>query len=182
MTVIAEKPEFRIPAGYLDQVFGRRHQVDDRLGGQPGDRGTAIQVVADGPRALYKIGDVEGVTLHTEPARRPGPGRGRPGAGHLSEPGRQGARRAFQVSTVNRSSQYVRDMPTVWQDCGHGSADLVWLISIRLSGRGPAVRRVRPGQRLPGINHLMQEYGVTHLTANKALRLLVTEGPARRAW
>ncbi len=31
------------------------------------------------------------------------------------------------------------------------------------------------GQRLPGINDLMQEYGVAHLTANKALRLLVTE-------
>ena len=34
------------------------------------------------------------------------------------------------------------------------------------------------GQRLPGINDLMQEYGVAHLTANKALRLLVTEGLA----
>ncbi len=35
-----------------------------------------------------------------------------------------------------------------------------------------------PGQRLPGINDLMQGYGVAHLTANKALRLLVTEGLA----
>jgi GntR family transcriptional regulator len=35
-----------------------------------------------------------------------------------------------------------------------------------------------PGQRLPGINDLMQEYGVAHLTANKALRLLVAEGLA----
>ena len=35
-----------------------------------------------------------------------------------------------------------------------------------------------PGQRLPGINDLMQEYGVAHLTANMALRLLVTEGLA----
>ena len=35
-----------------------------------------------------------------------------------------------------------------------------------------------PGQRLPSINDLMQEYGVAHLTANKALRLLVTEGLA----
>jgi len=34
------------------------------------------------------------------------------------------------------------------------------------------------GQRLPSINHLMQEYGVAHLTANKALRLLVAEGLA----
>ena len=34
------------------------------------------------------------------------------------------------------------------------------------------------GQRLPSINDLMQEYGVAHLTANKALRLLVTEGVA----
>lgn len=35
-----------------------------------------------------------------------------------------------------------------------------------------------PGQRLPGIKDLMDEYGVAHLTANKALRLLVTEGLA----
>jgi GntR family transcriptional regulator len=35
-----------------------------------------------------------------------------------------------------------------------------------------------PGQRLPSINDLMQTYGVAHLTANKALRLLVTEGLA----
>jgi len=35
-----------------------------------------------------------------------------------------------------------------------------------------------PGQRLPGINDLMGEYGVAHLTANKALRLLVDEGLA----
>jgi len=35
-----------------------------------------------------------------------------------------------------------------------------------------------PGQRLPGIKDLMDEYGVAHLTANKALRLLVTEGRA----
>ena len=34
------------------------------------------------------------------------------------------------------------------------------------------------GQRLPGINDLVQEYGVAHLTANKALRLLVAEGLA----
>jgi hypothetical protein len=53
----------------------------------------AIQVAADGLRALYKIGDVKGITLHTEPARRLGPGRGRPGAGHLSEPDRPGAPR-----------------------------------------------------------------------------------------
>jgi GntR family transcriptional regulator len=36
----------------------------------------------------------------------------------------------------------------------------------------------RPGQRLPSITTLMQEYGVAHLTANKALRLLATEGLA----
>lgn len=35
-----------------------------------------------------------------------------------------------------------------------------------------------PGQRLPGINDLMGEYGVAHLTANKALRVLVDEGVA----
>ena len=35
-----------------------------------------------------------------------------------------------------------------------------------------------PGQRLPGISDPMGEYGVAHLTANKALRLLVTEGLA----
>jgi GntR family transcriptional regulator len=35
-----------------------------------------------------------------------------------------------------------------------------------------------PGQRLPGIHDLMGEYGVAHLTANKALRLLVAEGLA----
>ncbi|MGH3188664.1 MAG: GntR family transcriptional regulator [Streptosporangiaceae bacterium] len=35
-----------------------------------------------------------------------------------------------------------------------------------------------PGQRLPGINDLVQEYGVAHLTANKALRVLVAEGLA----
>lgn len=34
------------------------------------------------------------------------------------------------------------------------------------------------GQRLPSINDLMQEYGVAHLTANKALRLLAAEGMA----
>ena len=36
----------------------------------------------------------------------------------------------------------------------------------------------RPGQRLPSITTLMQEYGVAHLTANKALRLLAAEGLA----
>lgn len=36
----------------------------------------------------------------------------------------------------------------------------------------------QPGQRLPSIATLMQEYGVAHLTANKALRLLVDEGVA----
>jgi|GEM_PF-1232914 len=36
----------------------------------------------------------------------------------------------------------------------------------------------RPGQRLPSITTLMQEYGVAHLTANKALRLLAAEGHA----
>lgn len=36
----------------------------------------------------------------------------------------------------------------------------------------------RPGQRLPSITTLMQEYGVAHLTANKALRLLASEGLA----
>jgi DNA-binding GntR family transcriptional regulator len=35
-----------------------------------------------------------------------------------------------------------------------------------------------PGQRLPSINDLVQTYGVARLTANKALRLLVTEGLA----
>jgi GntR family transcriptional regulator len=35
-----------------------------------------------------------------------------------------------------------------------------------------------PGQRLPGINDLMQEFGVAHLTANKALRLLAEGGMA----
>jgi GntR family transcriptional regulator len=36
----------------------------------------------------------------------------------------------------------------------------------------------KPGQRLPSITSLMQEYGVAHLTANKALRMLVAEGLA----
>lgn len=36
----------------------------------------------------------------------------------------------------------------------------------------------KPSQRLPSITTLMQEYGVAHLTANKALRLLVAEGLA----
>lgn len=36
----------------------------------------------------------------------------------------------------------------------------------------------QPGQRLPSINDLMQAYGVAHLTANKALRLLVADGLA----
>lgn len=36
----------------------------------------------------------------------------------------------------------------------------------------------RPGRRLPSINDLMQQYGVAHLTANKALRLLAAEGLA----
>ena len=35
-----------------------------------------------------------------------------------------------------------------------------------------------PGQRLPSISDLMGTYGVAHLTANKALRLLVTDGLA----
>jgi DNA-binding GntR family transcriptional regulator len=36
----------------------------------------------------------------------------------------------------------------------------------------------RPGRRLPSITDLIGEYGVAHLTANKALRPLVTEGLA----
>ncbi|HLK02387.1 MAG TPA: winged helix-turn-helix domain-containing protein [Streptosporangiaceae bacterium] len=36
----------------------------------------------------------------------------------------------------------------------------------------------QPGQRLPSIVTLMQTYGVAHLTANKALRLLAAEGLA----
>lgn len=36
----------------------------------------------------------------------------------------------------------------------------------------------QPGQRLPSILDLVQEYGVAHLTANKALRLLAAEGLA----
>jgi GntR family transcriptional regulator len=35
-----------------------------------------------------------------------------------------------------------------------------------------------PGQRLPSIQDLVQTYGVARTTANKALRLLVTEGLA----
>jgi GntR family transcriptional regulator len=35
-----------------------------------------------------------------------------------------------------------------------------------------------PGQRLPSITDLMGEYGVAHLTANKALRLLAADGLA----
>ena len=36
----------------------------------------------------------------------------------------------------------------------------------------------QPGQRLPGIHDLMQEYGVAALTARKALNVLVTDGLA----
>lgn len=36
----------------------------------------------------------------------------------------------------------------------------------------------RPGQRLPSIKDLTDEYGVAALTARKALNLLVTEGLA----
>jgi GntR family transcriptional regulator len=36
----------------------------------------------------------------------------------------------------------------------------------------------RPGQRLPSINDLVQTYGIARLTANKALRLLASEGLA----
>lgn len=36
----------------------------------------------------------------------------------------------------------------------------------------------QPGQRLPSIKDLMDDYGVAHLTANKALRVLVAEGLA----
>jgi len=36
----------------------------------------------------------------------------------------------------------------------------------------------RPGQRLPSINDLVQEFGVARTTAGKALRLLVDEGVA----
>ena len=35
-----------------------------------------------------------------------------------------------------------------------------------------------PGRRLPSINDLVQEFGIARTTANKALRLLVTEGLA----
>jgi GntR family transcriptional regulator len=35
-----------------------------------------------------------------------------------------------------------------------------------------------PGQRLPSITDLMQTFGVAHLTANKALRLLADDGLA----
>lgn len=38
--------------------------------------------------------------------------------------------------------------------------------------------RHAPGSRLPSINDLVQEFGVARTTANKALRLLVTEGLA----
>jgi len=35
-----------------------------------------------------------------------------------------------------------------------------------------------PGQRLPSVNDLVQEYGIARTTAAKTLRLLVTEGLA----
>ncbi len=60
----------------------------------------------------------------------------------------------------------------------HGSAVAPYLqIAAILRGR---IERgeYQPGQRLPGIHDLMGEYGVAHLTANKALRVLVTEGLA----
>ena len=60
----------------------------------------------------------------------------------------------------------------------HGSAVAPYL-QIAAIPRGRIERgEYAPGQRLPGIKDLMDEYGVAHLTANKALRLLVTEGRA----
>jgi DNA-binding GntR family transcriptional regulator len=38
-----------------------------------------------------------------------------------------------------------------------------------------------PATRLPSINDLVQTYGIARLTANKALRLLVTEGLAEKS-
>jgi GntR family transcriptional regulator len=55
------------------------------------------------------------------------------------------------------------------------------LITVAAGARGRlrvAGRTYEPGQRLPSIVDLIQEYGVARLTANTALRLLVTEGLA----
>jgi DNA-binding GntR family transcriptional regulator len=60
----------------------------------------------------------------------------------------------------------------------HGSVTAPYLqIAAILRGRIES-GEYAPGQRLPGINDLTQEYGVAHLTANKALRVLVAEGLA----
>ena len=57
-----------------------------------------------------------------------------------------------------------------------------FLTTSRLCAARPARRRRRspnaPGQRLPSVVTLMQEYGAAHLTAIMALRLLVTEALA----
>ncbi len=53
-------------------------------------------------------------------------------------------------------------MPTVWRDCGHDSADLVWLIYIRASGMWPmsscryaSASRCRRGQATPRLAQVL---------------------------
>ena len=65
-----------------------------------------------------------------------------------------------------------------WAMVDHGSPVAPYRqIAAVLRGRIES-GQYQPGQRLPSINDLMGEYGVAHLTANKALRLLAAEGLA----
>jgi hypothetical protein len=48
---------------------------------------------------------------------------------------------------------------------------------IRIIRSGSSADEYALGQRLPGINDLRGEYGVTHLTANKALPSSAHAGP-----
>ena len=60
----------------------------------------------------------------------------------------------------------------------HGSPVAPYRQIAAILRRGIESGQYAPGARLPSINDLMQAYGVAHLTANKALRLLVTDGLA----
>jgi GntR family transcriptional regulator len=79
-------------------------------------------------------------------------------------------------------SRYDHHVSSLVMDYGamvdHGSAVAPYRqIAAILRGRIQA-GEYQPGQRLPGIKDLMDEYGVAHLTANKALRVLAEEGIA----
>jgi DNA-binding GntR family transcriptional regulator len=65
-----------------------------------------------------------------------------------------------------------------WAMVNHGSAVAPYRQIAQILRERIESGEYEPGQRLPSIKDLMDEYGVAHLTANKALRVLVAEGLA----